>query len=110
MNDASVKTFVALVTFECDGEALQILPPECHGACGWLAVEAATEEQAVESIRSELAQIGLRLVELDRITQVLSTEEAAEYDSHLAANMEEWQTGKATVWGTLHSYIGEGEA
>ncbi len=110
MHDVSTRKFVALVTFENNGDLLQILPPQCHGACGWMAADASTENQARELIHSELAQIGLRLVEVDRLTEVTSVEDAADYDSHLAANMEEWQPGKATVWGTIHTYIGEGEA
>jgi hypothetical protein len=110
MHGASTMKFVALVTFENDGDLLQILPPQCHGACGWMAAEASSEDQARETIHSELAQIGLRLVKVDRLTEIKSVEEAAEYDSHLATNMQEWQPGKATVWGTIHTYIGGGEA
>lgn len=105
-----MKKFISLVTFERNGDVLQVLPSECHGACGWMAIEAPTEDRATEVLEHELADIGLRLIEVDEMRQVLSTEEVAEHDPHLAENMEQWESGKSTVWGTLHTYIGGGEA
>ena len=75
-----------------------------------MAAKADTEERAAQSIHSELAQIGLRLVELDRMIEVTSMDEVANLDSHLAENMETWESGKKTVWGTMQTYVGDGEA
>jgi hypothetical protein len=33
-----------------------------------------------------------------------------EFDSHLADNIRQLETGRVTVWGTIHCYKGEGEA
>jgi hypothetical protein len=110
MNDGLENTFIALVTFENSGDVLEILPAECNGACGWMAVKAETDTQVLDALRKELSQIELKLVEVDRVTQVYSTDEIAEYDDHLAVNVAEWEPGKATVWGTIHTYLAEGEA
>ena len=110
MNDGLENTFIALVTFENNGDVLEILPAECHGACGWMAVKAATDTQALDALRKDLAQVELRLVEVDRVTQVYSMDEIADYDDHLAMNVSKWEPGKATVWGTIHSYLAEGDA
>ena len=110
MNDALENTYVALVTFEDGGDVLDILPAECQGACGWIAVNASNEERVLDALRKELAQIELKLVEVDRVIQVHSIEEIADYDDHLARNVGEWEDGKAWVWGTLQTYIADGES
>ena len=110
MKDGLENTFIALVTFENDGDILKVLPAECHGACGWMAINAATETQVLDALSKEFAQIELKLVEVNRVTQVYSMEEIAGYDDHLATNVAEWQAGKATVWGTIHSYLADGES
>jgi hypothetical protein len=110
MNDGLKNTFIALVTFENNGDILKVLPAECHGACGWMAINAASESQVLDALDKELAQIELKLVEVDRVTQVHSTEEIADYDDHLATNVADWQEDKATVWGTIHTYLADGES
>ena len=102
--------FIGLVTFERDGDTTEILPPEAHGACGWLAVRAAREDQVMALLREALGAIGLRLLELDRLTALASSEELADYDLHLAANLEDWAPGSKILWGTLHVYLADGEA
>lgn len=61
-------------------------------------------------VSTELAELGLRLVEIDKVVEVDSPEAVAAYDEHLSANMAKWEAGTRTVWGTLHCYAAEGEA
>jgi hypothetical protein len=61
MNDGLKNTFIALVTFENNGDILKVLPAECHGACGWMAINAASESQVLDALDKELAQIELKL-------------------------------------------------
>jgi len=49
----------------------------------------------------------LKLVEAEQFQVVDSAEQAESFDSHLAENMRNWEPGRSTVWGTIHSYIGE---
>ena len=110
MKDELEHTYVALVSFENAGDRLGVLPENCHGASGWMAVNAADEASVVSVLRDELAQIELELVDADRVAQVDSAEQVADYDKHLASNVAQWQAGKATVWGTLYAYMAEGES
>ena len=110
MKDELEHTFVALVSFENAGDLLGVLPDDCHGASGGMGVNAADEASAVSVLRNELAQIELKLVDADRVAQVDSAEQVADYDKHLASNVARWQAGKTTVWGTLHAYMAEGES
>ena len=102
--------FIALVTFENDGDALKLLPEGYQGACGWMAVRAISEEQASDQLRRVLREIDLKVLEIDDLLQVYSLEEIACYDEHLAANVEEWESEQTAVWGTLHVYLADGEA
>lgn len=108
MNERLEHIFVAFVSFEGVGDLLGILPGNCHGASGWMAIKATDEERVVNVLGDELAQIELKLVEADRVAQVYSVEQIARYDEHLASNVAQWQAGKATVWGTIHAYLAEG--
>ncbi len=44
------------------------------------------------------------------MVEVISIEQVSEVDEHLASNIENWETDKATVWGTIHIYLADGEA
>jgi len=103
-------SFIAMVTFERVTDDLGILPANAHGACGWLGVRSATGEDAAATISLALREIGLRLVEVTELVEVSSPEQVVAYDAHLAANMSVWEEGKRTVWGTIHSYLADGES
>ena len=107
---ADLKIFVGLVSFEKGSDTTGVLLPDATGAAGWMGGNAQNETQFVELIRLELAEIGLRLIEVEDIRKIDEVADASEFDEHLAFNMECWERGKMTVWGTLYPYIGEGEA
>lgn len=110
MRGNSARRFIVLATLESVGDALGILPPGCEGACGWMAVKADSEVEVAEVLRSELAEVGLKLAEYEKVLRISTAADVAEYDPHLAEEVEKWEPGKATVWGTLHPYFGHGEA
>ena len=64
----------------------------------------------MQFLRNDLSEIGLKLIEVEDIQELPSLELAYELDNHLAYNMERWEVGKKTVWGTIHTYMAEGEA
>ena len=96
--------FLALVTFEHDGDDGKILPLDCQGACGWMAVEAHSPTEVARVMRSSLGAVRLKLIETDNVHVVRDAAEAEAHDAHLAKNMRSWQQGCSTVWGTLHCY------
>jgi hypothetical protein len=102
--------FVALVTFEHDGDDGDHLPLGYQGACGWMAIDADEAEEAVEILRESLAADGLKLVEAERVHAVGGAGQVESLDDHLADNMREWEPGRRTVWGTIHCYVGDRHA
>jgi hypothetical protein len=98
--------FLALVTFEHDGDDGSHLPLGWQGACGWMAVDACDAEEAAHVLATSLAADKLRLVEAERIHAVEGAGQAELLDEHLAENLSEWEPGRRTVWGTIHGYVG----
>lgn len=107
---SDLHTFVGLITFEGGADILGVLSEEAEGAVGWMGGKAQNPDQFVELIRVELNQIGLELVEVEEIQLVESTTDVFDIDEHLAGNMQVWEPGKMTVWGTIHRYLEDGEA
>lgn len=108
--DPSFRCFIALITFERESDECEILQPDDQGACGWMGAQAASEDQLAGVFAAELSELGLRLKGIDNIIEVSSVDEVASYDQHLASNMAAWQAGKRTVWGTIHTYLADGES
>ena len=104
------RCWIALVTFERVDEEQEILPEWAHGACGWMAALAAGEEEASKLLIRDVEHHGLRVLEIAKLREVFDEHEVQSVDEHLATNLQEIETGKQTVWGTLHCYKGEGEA
>ena len=102
--------FIGLVTFEKGDDLMSILSEFAEGAVGWMAGKAQNSDQFTELLKVELAQIGLKLLEVEDIEMIDDLSDVTEFDEHLASNMKIWEPGRMTVWGTLHQYIGEGEA
>jgi hypothetical protein len=102
--------WLALVTFERKGPEQGILPDLAHGACGWMACLARSSTEIRDLLASDLAHHNLRLLELDKVRPLVDAADIEEIDDHLAANFREKESGKLTVWGTLHGYLAEGEA
>lgn len=99
--------YLALVTFEHDGDDGRHLSPGWQGACGWMAVEAEDETEAVDNLAQSLAAVRLKLIEAERIHAVKGAAQARLIDEHLASNMKEWEPGRSAVWGTTHGYVGD---
>ena len=102
--------WIALITFENDGDVLGILSPEQQGAAGWMAGRAENEDQLAERIGSALSEVGLRLVSIEDERTVGTITEIEEIDEHLADNMRNRETNEHVVWGSLHPFLAEGEA
>jgi len=107
---SDLKIFVGLVSFEKGADTLGILSTEDIGAVSWMGGRAQSETQFVELVRLELAEIGLHLIEVENTEEIDQVADANELDEHLAINMQCWEVGKMTVWGTLYPYLAEGEA
>lgn len=99
--------WAALTTFERRTAESDILPSWAQGACGWLAVMAANEDDARQTIARDLAAVNLRLLEMDQ-ARLIDDREAASLDARLAENLRT-QRGASTVWGTIHCYAADGE-
>lgn len=96
--------WVAFVTFERTDKPNEILQEESLGACGWMAVEAETEKEAITHLKATLAHENLKLVEAEDFEIVGEDDDIAELDEHLALNVQNWGQGKTTVWGTIYEY------
>jgi hypothetical protein len=107
---AESTTFIALVSFERTNDATDYLPAEAQGACGYMAVTAADEDEARDSLASELRQVNLHLLAIDEVFKVELEDLPDGIDEHLVQNMRTWEQGKRTVWGTIFTYASEGEA
>lgn len=104
------RIYTALVTFERTTLETPFLPPEAHGACGYMAIAAPDGEAVIETLRRSLSAEALRLVDVSDITETSLHDFPDELDEHLAENVKNWEPKKRTVWGTIHVYLAEGEA
>jgi hypothetical protein len=102
--------FTALVTFERAESETQFLPSDAQGACGYMAIAMAKEDYVFDALRSELAEVGLRLIEVEQVAETTLATFPDDLDEHLAENVCNWESGRQTVWGTIHAYIADGEA
>ena len=109
MKDAA-HMFIALVTFEHDGDLHDILSPDGAGACCWMAAKTDDEGKLMPLFQSSLSKMGLKLVEVDDVTPIDSIDDVYDYDHHLAEDMMNWAVDQDLAWGTVHIYSGEGEA
>jgi hypothetical protein len=98
--------YLALVTFEHGDDEGDHLPLQYQGACGWMAVDAEDEEEAVDVLAGALAAERLVLVEAELLQAVSGAQDAERVDDHLADNMRDWEPGRRTVWGTIRCYVG----
>ncbi len=109
------RCFIALVTFEKNGDRTKILAPEAKGASGWIGVMTNDGDEVERLLRQSLFEIGLRLVEVSKVLEIWDSGEVVEFDKHLAANIQKWQTGQKwqigqnTVWGAIHPYYADGK-
>lgn len=99
--------FLALVTFEHDGDDGDHLPLGCQGASGWMAIDANEADEAIEGIGASLASVSLKLVSAERVHVVEGPNDVESLDDHLADNIRDWEPGRRTVWGTIHLYAGD---
>lgn len=102
--------WAALVTFERSGEKQDSLPDWAQGASGWMIALAPDQDTARDLLVQDVKHVGLRVLEITDVQEVFDEDEIKEIDEHLAENFRDIEERKATVWGTLHCYKGEGEA
>jgi hypothetical protein len=107
---AATRIFTALVTFERTAPEVDLLPPEAQGAVGYMAVSATSEDDLRDALVTDLAFVGLRLLEIDEIREIDVQSLPDGLDAHLADNIRQWEPGRRTVWGTIHVYLADGEA
>lgn len=108
--EAGKQWWLALVTFERREAHSEFLPDECQGACGWMGCLVRREGEIRKAIETALAEINLHLVEIGEHRPLNSLDELTEWDDHLAANIVALEPGKHVVWGTIHTYLADGEA
>ena len=99
-----------MVTFERDKPIQDVLPDWAWGACGWMFTSGHDEDEACAYLTRDTEFHGLRVVEIDRLTEVFGPEDIDEFDDHLATNVRHFEEGHRTAWGAIHCYKGEGEA
>jgi hypothetical protein len=102
--------WIARVTFERRDLASEFLPEHCQGAAGWMACLDSNGENLRDKIESALSADGLRLLEIENPQLMPDISDIAAIDKHLANNIAELEPNKAVVWGTVHTYIADGEA
>ena len=99
------------VTFERRAAgASELLPDHCQGAVGWMACRAQVSDSVRDRVEEALIAEGLRLVEVSEPQLANSLDQVEELDAHLAANVVALEPGKVVVWGTIWTYVGDGEA
>ncbi|MBA4043275.1 MAG: hypothetical protein C0471_02470 [Erythrobacter sp.] len=104
------RLWIALVTFERRDEKQHMLPEWAHGACGWMVAVAQDEEAARGLLVRDVESQGFRVLAIEDEREVFGDDEIEEVDDHLAMNFRVIEPRKQTVWGTIHGYMGEGEA
>ncbi len=71
---------------------------------------AQSEMDARLKIEADLRALYLRVLEFEGLREIFDNGEVEEVDDHLALNLRQIEADKLTVWGTIHCYIGDGEA
>ena len=102
--------YTALVTFERTEQETEYLPEDVQGAVGYFAIASKDEESAIETLRDGLEHEGLRLIEVDEISEFEHLNLPELDDEHLIQNIKNWEPDKYWTWGTLHVYLADGEA
>ena len=102
--------WLALVTFERREHHSEFLPDDFPGACGWMGCLVGDEGEIRNTVEAALAEVNLRLIEIGEQRPLVTLDELSECDNHLAENIEALEPGKHVVWGTIHTYLAEGEA
>ncbi|MBL6854140.1 MAG: hypothetical protein ISS15_10855 [Alphaproteobacteria bacterium] len=99
------------MTFERrEGHSNDVLPSYHQGAAGWMACRSPDGADVKDLIESALKAVGLRLVQITDQATISSREYLQTLDAHLADNVRSLEPGKCVVWGTIHAYLGDGEA
>lgn len=88
----------------------EFLPDECQGACGWMGCLVRREDEIRNAIEAALSEVNLRLIEIGEQRTLTTLDELSEWDDHLAASIIAVERGKHVVWGTIHTYLADGEA
>jgi len=106
----SGRWWIALVTFERDNPTQDVLPDSAWGACGWMFTSGRDEDDACGYLKRDIEHHGLKLIEVEQLTEVFGLEDIETFDDHLAANVREFEEGHRTALGAIHCYKGDGEA
>ena len=94
-----------------NGDTQEVFDPEDIGGVSWMGVRADDEEEAEQLITLSLNEIGLTIREIDDCQELIDVESFEDIDEHLVKNiLERPLDDRPVVWGTLHTYIAEGEA
>ena len=102
--------YAALITFERTEADNDILPEEAQGACCFMATRASDEDDLRNTLAVELREIGLRLVSIDEAQEIDIHDLPGGMDPHLIESIGDWDDETRTVWGTIHTYLADGEA
>ena len=101
---------IVQLTFERVAVKSEWLDDCSQGASGFVAISADLKDESREFLARALATLDLRLLEVEQPIWVETREELAAIDPHLCENVANWKDDAHWVWGTIHSYIGDGSA
>lgn len=71
---------------------------------------APDEDTACTQLVMDLALLGVRVLQISDPQEVFEIDEFKNLDDHLAENFQVIESGKRTVWGSIHCYLGDDEA
>ena len=80
------------------------------GAYCWIAVQAASEAEAVAIMKGSAKGEGLIVEDVEDLQKVSSMAELKELDENMADSVANRAAGEVTAWGTLNLYTAEEEA
>lgn len=106
----TLKIFTSLITFERGESEDSVLPPHVHGACAHIAVLAIDEDDVARLIYQHLMKLKLHTICIENITEVTSVGLIHDIDDHLAEGVVAWGKEDRFAWGTLYTYMADGEA
>lgn len=85
----------------------ELMDENADGAYTWVAVPAASEEEASEAIMRAAQTEGLVVEGIEDLQPVSSLDEVRELDENLAESFASYSAGDTAAWGTLNLYEAE---
>ncbi|MEM6482334.1 MAG: hypothetical protein AAF922_15595 [Pseudomonadota bacterium] len=100
----TTKLFVGLATFAKGRDLLELFNDSQGGASGWIGGRANDQSEFLFNATLELSEAGYTEIEIEDVQEIRDISKAYEFDQHLGKNMEDWEPGKHSVWGSLYPF------